>query len=422
MRRNRLIRIAAGAAIWLVLLFALASALALSSGHPGGSVARRLYRHSIEGPTRVEVRLPSWALCPEGTRVVVPDGPAFVAIGEVTGSRTEPGAIVALADVAPERGDRIGPRTTATLLMAPGTAAWITKTLVPPDTALRIRREIDALRVTHEADIVRTLRPFVRETVDDAASLLARDFRAALERHRGEIEAILDRYRVETLEKEFVPVFREHVWPTVVDLSRPALEEIARELWEKLPLWSLGWSWAYGKLPRTPADALEQRFNRFLQEEAIPLLRERQDELARTAESVVRAISENPEVRDVVRRAAERVASDPELEALLRHILEEVVTDNEALARLLERRWNDPRVQRAMQGFSARLQPGIDRIINMVLLNEAGDGISPHLARVLRTEILRKDTIWIRLDPAPGDARPAGAAPVVLEGRVDTDG
>lgn len=422
MRRKRLIRIVAGAAIWLVLVVALASSLALSSGHPGGSVARRLYRHSIEGPTRVEVRLPSWAYCPAGTRVVVPDGPTFVAIGEVSGSRSEPGALVAFADVAPERGDLIGPRATATLLTAPGTAAWITKTLVPPETAERIRKEIDVLRATHEDDIVRTLRPFLAETVNDAASLLARDFRAALERHRDEIEAILDRYRVETLEEEFVPVFREEVWPTVVDLSRPTLEGIARELWEKLPLWSLGWNWMYGKLPSTPADALEQRFNRFLQDEAVPLLRSRQDELARTAESIVRAISENPAVRDVLRRAAERVANDPDLQALLRHILAEVVTDNAALARLLERRWNDPRVQRAMQGFSARLQPGIDRIINMVLLNESGDGISPHLARVLRTEILRKDTIWIRLDPAPGDARPDGAAPVVLEGRVDSDG
>jgi len=415
-----------GAAVWTVLGAALASALALSSGHPGGSVARRLYRHAFEGPTRVEVRLPSWAQCPRGTRVVVPDGPTFVAIGEVSGTRLEPGAraLVALADVAPERGDEIGPGTKATLLMAPGTAAWITRTLVPKETAERIRKEIDALRATHQEDIVRTLRPFVKETVNDAATLLLRDFRAAIERHRPEIESILARYREETIEKEFVPVFRESVWPQVVEISRPTLESIARELWDELPLWSLGWNYVWGKLPKTPGDALEQRFNRFLEEKAVPLLRSRQDEIRRTAEEVVRAISTNPQVQDVVRRAADRVANDPELQALLRRILEEVVTENQELVKLLERRWNDPRVQRAMEGFSARLQPGIDKIINMVLLNEAGDGISPHLARVLRTEILQKDTIWIRLEPVPGERRPAGTgnAPVVLEARVDTDG
>ncbi len=417
-----MIRIAAGAAIWLGVLALLTSSLAFSSGQPGGSVANRLYRHVAEGPTRIEIRFPAWAHSPTGTRLVIRDGASFLTIGEVVESRRGGDAVVAVAEVAPERGDAIGPRSGATLVNAPGTAAWITRTLLPDDTLARIRDEIDVLRVTHWEEIVRTFRPFVQEAAAEAADLLARDLREAMLLHRAEFRAILERYRIETLEQEFLPVFRERVWPRIESRFRPEIEEIARELWDRLPLWSLGWSFVYGKLPRTPADALEQRFNRFVKEEAIPLLESRKDGLAALAEDVAREIVDDPEVKDAVQRALDRVGRDPELQALLRRMFEEIVTRNEDLAALLEKRWNDARVQVALRSFSTRLQPGIDRILNMVLLNEAGDGISPHLARVLRTEILAKDRIWILVDPVPEEGRPPGPAPTVLTGRIDSDG
>jgi hypothetical protein len=67
---------------------------------------------------------------------------------------------------------------------------------------------------------------------------------------------------------------------------------------------------------------------------------------------------------------------------------------------------NSPETRRALDVTSARLEPALRRIGDMVFGTQSA-GITPEFAQVLRSEILYKDHRWFLLNAPATDNRPA---------------
>ena len=91
---------------------------------------------------------------------------------------------------------------------------------------------------------------------------------------------------------------------------------------------------------------------------------------------------------------ATELAQDPKARALVRTILKETLVDNEKLRTVWGEVWSSEEANRALDMAGDRLEPVV-RSIGDELFGSEETGINPDFARVLRSQILRKDRQWI---------------------------
>jgi hypothetical protein len=138
------------------------------------------------------------------------------------------------------------------------------------------------------------------------------------------------------------------------------------------------------------------------------------DMLLDLAVDVLGDIAKSEQVAATLRRILLKLKDDAEFIALLKTLFRELIRDNPRLEAYLRNKWEDASVQRTLAGAGARLEGLLKTIGDLVLLNETRTGVSPHLARVLRSVVLRKDRAYVIVQPAAG-APLAPDALVLLE-------
>src|SRR5205085_5892556 len=100
-----------------------------------------------------------------------------------------------------------------------------------------------------------------------AMTVLENNLAAALKNHEGEFHAVLDKHQ-STLKDDLLPVLKEQLGPVVKEKSKPLLRKIGRELWDALPMWSLGWSAFRDKLPWQNQSYVDKWFEEFVETKA----------------------------------------------------------------------------------------------------------------------------------------------------------
>ena len=195
---------------------------------------------------------------------------------------------------------------------------------------------------------------------------------------------------------------------------RPFLEEIGQELWKKLPIWSLGARYFWEGVPGTKEGQVKSKFEQYMKDEAMPVLRAHTPEAVALARLVLKESLDDPRLREALGTVLKEVSTDPETAELLRDLATELVVKNEALREVLKKRW-DEGLGEAARTASERLERVVKRIVDSIALTEDRKAINPRLARVLRTRLLKKDRRWVLLTPGDG---PALAGPVSMEGEL----
>jgi hypothetical protein len=162
---------------------------------------------------------------------------------------------------------------------------------------------------------------------------------------------------------------------------------------------------------------------RFLHQDALPVLAEHRDEFDRVQEQILRDLAADPEIRAAIRRGVGKIVSDPEAHRLVGQIAREAVVDNPRVRPILEKHWQSPRTQAAVNLAAQRLEPTIEQI-GALLFGTPHGGVTPEFARVLRNQILFKDRRWLVLENATATVvcTPLAQQPPVLRvvrGRAD---
>jgi hypothetical protein len=274
--------------------------------------------------------------------------------------------------------------------------------MLPEEKRRQVAAELKRSFDQHSEEVVGLLRPIAEDAVRDAFSVVEADLTVALRKRNAELERLAGRYQRELVERELVPMVRREIWPVVVKHAQPEMDRIGREIWDRASLWRFGWRYAYDVTPLPQKDLAKGEWQRFVAQEAVPVLEDHKEQFMQIQERVFREVARNPEVQAAVRRSVTKVISNPDVQHIATEVIQEVVLYNPRLRSVLERHWQSDRTQRALEITSARLEPTAVRI-GELLLGTPDGGVTPEFARVLRNQILFKDQRWLVLKNETGE-------------------
>jgi hypothetical protein len=307
----------------------------------------------------------------------------------------------------------------AKLVQVPQTAAWVVQTLFTKETIPRLAEEWNNTMLEHRDEIFALLTPIVRDLILDVERHVETELPGFLERHGDEVREISEKLKRDLGGEKLSTIFEKDIWPIAQPKVRPIVEQVSRELWEKLPLWSLTWRLAYQTLPLTDNDHLQRAFVEFLEKQAMPILKSHSEEVMEVVRQVAHEAFANEEVTSTVRQVFGSLLAEPKFHELCQVFIRELVLDNPSFHDAMKRRWQSPEVQLAIERASAHIEPMVRRMGDIVL-GTREEGISREFARVLRSQILLKDLQRIVIDAGPDDAARLGDD-AVLEARIESE-
>ncbi|HLU48876.1 MAG TPA: hypothetical protein VK116_12360, partial [Planctomycetota bacterium] len=314
------------------------------------------------------------------------------------------------------------PRSDAslTLIRVPELAgAWVFHTLVPPEKLEVIEREWLAAWRRERPEILRRFTPLGRRLVSIAVDAARRDTQPFLVRHRPRIERFLQRIEGSLGDEELRTLFEDVVWPTLRRHFEPIVDELGREIWDRLPIWSFSWRFAWQSLPLTSDDLMEERWREFVGDEIAPLVRARMGDLIATSKLAARDIFASPKVAAALRELGVTVMTDPEFHDIIDLYVREVLLENAALREEVQTFLRSKPVQIELAWAASRLETVVRRIGDL-LLGTRATGISPEFATVLRAQILLKGKHRLCVDPGSANA-PALADGAALDAMIVDD-
>ncbi|MCA9227736.1 MAG: hypothetical protein KDA47_19080 [Planctomycetales bacterium] len=390
---KRLARPFAGLVIWMALAGWLAAWL-------GGAHQRRVRefwlpqltnfvageRHDI--PLRI---VPGAAVANRDPVFVEAGENRFRQVGEVrwTGESSDAPTVLLYPDAPPvQRIEHL------TAYRTPDSMQWVVETMLPPAKREQIIAAMTEAFEQHHEEIVNSLRPMVEASLRDALVVVEEELPAAIARHQSELEQIGGRYQRDLVEREIVPLVRKEIWPIVRREAEPAVTEISQEIWRKASLWRFGWRMAYDRSPLPQKNLLKQEWERFVEEDAAPVLEEHTDDLIRAQQRILAEVARNEEVRQVMQRSMKQIIADRELQGVVWQLMRELLIDNPRIHDVFDRHWRSPEAHAVYARIGRRLEPTVTRI-GEIVIGTPESGITPEFARVLRNRVLNKEQRWL---------------------------
>lgn len=275
-----------------------------------------------------------------------------------------------------------------------GRLSEVVETLLPPEKQKRIRDQMAIAMAAHGDELSNAFVPLVEDSLKRALPVIEDEFRRAVARHRSEIDAAALRWNDELVHGRLIPMARREILPIVKKHGLPPAEKIGREIWDRASLFRFGWRAIYDKAPLPQKDLVREEWQRFVEQEAVPVMEKHMDEIVVAIQRSVRDISTSPAVRKELAGVAEEIASDPKSRQLIQTILKETFVENQKLSDVWREVWSSDQAKEAFDIAGDRLEPVV-RVIGDEIFGSEKDGIDPNFARVLRSQILRKDRRWI---------------------------
>ena len=277
---------------------------------------------------------------------------------------------------------------------------WVANTLITSERQQQIAEIIARAWEQHREQVMLKLQPIVETGIGKCVEAIETELPTVLNAHRGDFGKLADRYQVEIIRNQIVPLVRTEILPIVQDEVRPLATELGKDLWNRVSLFSFTWRYLYDVSPLPEKNAVKLEFDRFMKEEVTPALESRSNEFVAVTERILGRISRNEKVRSVIRENLKKVATDKELQTIVWAIVQESVINNQTLRTTMRDYWASAEVQDAMSAATANFETTA-RTIGDTIFGSREGGVTPEFARVLRAQILMKDRRWFVIAPKP---------------------
>jgi hypothetical protein len=266
--------------------------------------------------------------------------------------------------------------------------------MLPPDQRQQIADRISEAMSMHGDDLAGAFVPLVQRSFAESLPVIESEFRLSVVRHRDEFDALAEKFNDKIVRERLMPLARREIVPIIREHGQPPAEEIGRELWNQASIWRFGWRAVYDQSPLPKQDLLQEEWDRFVDEQAVPIFESRMDEVVVAVQKILTDVTNNEAVRAELSGVAGEIAADAQVQALVRKILRESFVENAALREVWTRVWTSEEARAAFDMAGDRLEP-VARKIGDDLFGTREGGINPNFARVLRNQILGKDRRWI---------------------------
>ena len=295
----------------------------------------------------------------------------------------------------------------------------VVRTMLPPEKRDQIQERIAAVVNQHGQQLAQAFVPLVQRSLYESLPIIEDEFRRSVHRHREEIDRMGRRWNSEIVAQRLVPLARKEVFPIVKRHGQPVAEEIGQELWDRASIWRFGWRAIYDRTPLPERNLVQGEWQRFVQNEAVPVMRSHVDDIVIMIQRILRDVVTDENIRSEMSNLAYYLSSDPETQALMAKLLKESLVHNDRLRQRWHEIWTSDEAKRAFAVAGDLMEPVV-RSIGDDLFGTEDSGINPDFARVLRNQILGKDRRWIvarqsdtRFDGAVHRAAHAMPFPVV---------
>ena len=403
---SRKLRLTFGVAIWIILIVAAVYGARRYESERFNAVTSELVAQAtgrrqhvfmyMDYSMQVGVGDPVFVVEPNGRYRQVGEVSAIPARTRLkfgTADSVRTGELLLYADVPP-----LSEESRLTLHHTPESMEWVLQTMLPPDKQERIALLISRAFEAHQEEIIASLQPIIEDGFREALLIVEQDLEVALLSRSDELERIGAKYQTELVQEEIVPLVRSEIFPIVRYYGEPLAENVGRKMWDRASLWRFGWRYMYDISPLPQRDLARKEWQRFVDEDAVPVLEENLDEFIEMQQDVFRDVAKNKQVQDVVRRSLRQIVQDAEVQQVVMSILREVLLENPRLRDALHRHWTSPRARQALSIASQRFEPTAVEI-GELLFGNPQTGITPEFARVLRNQVLKKDRRWLVLHP-----------------------
>jgi len=266
--------------------------------------------------------------------------------------------------------------------------------MFPPEKRQRIEALITSAMQQHGQQLSARLVPIFEQSMRNSLPAIEAGFRDSVARHRAELDSLAVRWQTEIVEGRLVPLAKNEIVPIVRRNGEPVAQVIGRELWDRASIWSFTWRAIYDKTPLPQKDLTKQEWDRFVEEEAIPVFEKHANDIALAIQNTMVEVSQNENIRAEFASAADAIAKDPEARKLVQQILRETIVENMALRKVWDDVWTSDEAKAAIADAGRALEPTV-RKIGDELMGSRENGIDPGFAKLLRNQVLQKDQRWI---------------------------
>lgn len=298
----------------------------------------------------------------------------------------------------------------------------VAKTMLSKNRRREIQELIEATWEAEQEQVLDRLQPVLRDGLRTAFNAVEEQLPDVLKRHEDEFRQIADRYEVDIVKAELLPLVKDEILPIIEEEGVPVAKEIGKQLWKKVSLVSFAWRLMYDKSPLPKRDAVKAEFQRFVDQEVIPTLKDRSDELQDVTEAIVKRSMKNPEVRKVLKKNFKQVVEDKQLHRLIWSVVKEAVVENQTLKMRVKAHLKNEHTKQAFKAAGNKTEDMV-RAIGDSLFGTRETGITPEFSRILRVQLLTKDRRWFMLvpssvdpssvDPSAADTDHVGSANVI---------
>ena len=280
-----------------------------------------------------------------------------------------------------------------TMHETPASLEWVIKEMTKDGAWEEYQADLQAAFKEHGAEIMEEFRPVLEAGLRDAAIVVGQDLKVAFEARRERLEDIAKRYENELVRKKIVPLIQEEILPIVKRNAEPTLDEVGSEIWQRASLWRFGWRAAYDKLPLPKKELTRKEWDRFVEDEVVPILQAHVDDFIEVQKNILTDVTRNKKVRATFRDSARQIMEDKEIREILEEIFVEVFVKNPRLKKVVTDHWQSKQTQQAVSTASDKFERTIVRISEK-MFGTPKTQITPSFARVLRNQVLRKDSRW----------------------------
>jgi len=266
--------------------------------------------------------------------------------------------------------------------------------MFPPEKRQRIEALITSAMQQHGQQLSARLVPIFEQSMRNSLPAIEAGFRDSVARHRAELDSLAVRWQTEIVEGRLVPLAKNEIVPIVRRNGEPVAQVIGRELWDRASIWSFTWRAIYDKTPLPQKDLTKQEWDRFVEEEAIPVFEKHANDIALAIQNTMVEVSQNENIRAEFASAADAISKDPEARKLVQQMLRESIVENLALRKVWADVWTSDEAKAAIADAGRALEPTV-RKIGDELMGSRENGIDPGFAKLLRNQVLQKDQRWI---------------------------
>lgn len=406
----RIAAVSAGAAIWLAAI--LVPLLVAASGETGRSPLGRALRFAGSDPHEVTAELPYGEIFADVRILRFQDGD-LRPCGHVRSVSGEPvGTRDVVLELYPDAGipRPLPPGTRFWVLDRRATLEWALARVFSPDRRKRLAEEMKSILAERGEWLRSTLSPLLDEyaqgVVTDVAAEVGAFFESRHERLLDVGDALLQK-----MQRRWEPIFRDRLWPRILDGLSPIAVTIGDELWQALPLGEVAAAGARsigsGAINRLLPERWELDTRQFdhwrdgyIRNTAVPIVERHLPEALAVVSGVLSEALADPEITAEIRATVmEDGLGDARVIRLLTEAFAATVMANPRIRERVGRFLDDPRLHRALVDLTDSIEPRLMQMVKQLVLDPVTGRLLPELAMLTRVRLLGREGRWILLEP-----------------------